>query len=108
MIQNAFVIAMIVFFIYMTFRPLMIFGFVNVWLKTWLPKKLWKPVFDCPICMTPWYGSIIYFALLNAPSQFVTWMLTVGTAAGITCPIVFLLEIVQHTRGIKEELKTMY
>ena len=36
-----------------------IFGGLGEWFGRVLPGRLHSPVFDCPICMTPWYGLII-------------------------------------------------
>lgn len=58
MIQTAIIIAFVVRFIHECTREGMIFGFVSFWLYD-LPKKLKKPLYDCPTCMCPWWGSLI-------------------------------------------------
>ena len=95
MIAHALVISLTVLFIYKTFTEGMIFHFVYKWFKTWLYKPLWKPIFSCPICMTPYYGTVMYFILYNI--SVLDWIFTIFTAAGMNCVFVFLLEIAQNT-----------
>jgi hypothetical protein len=95
MVEHALVISLTVLFIYMCCTEGMIFHFVYKWFKTWLPEPLWKPVFSCPICMTPYYGTIVYLILYK--TGVVDWIFTIFTAAGMNCVFVFLLEIAHNT-----------
>ena len=80
MIEQAVVIAMIVLFIHSTTWDGMIFSKVKDLIK---PEGiLYKPVYGCPICMTPWWGTLIYWIFFNVSLQ--DWLLTIGTAAGIS------------------------
>lgn len=89
MIENAFIIAMVVYFIHATFWPTQIFGGIALWLEDRMPEKLTMPLFNCPICMTPWWGTLIY--LIGGlwdnghfkDQQLETIILTVFCAAGI-------------------------
>lgn len=81
MIIQAIIISSIVFFIFVCYREEMIFGFLNRWFKKKLPEKLWKPVFNCPFCMCPWYGSIIYWIFFH--ESILGWLLVTGTASGL-------------------------
>src|SRR5687768_3689670 len=60
MIASAFVIATIVYFIKVTTWPGHIWEKVGFWAEKKLPPKLYKPFIGCPVCMTPWWGTIIY------------------------------------------------
>lgn len=61
MLQLSFIISFIVMFLHATTRKGHIFGFIYECTWNWKgwKKKLKKPLFDCPICMTPWWGLLI-------------------------------------------------
>ncbi len=59
MIQWIIITALIVQAIWYSMQPGEIFGGLRSLLTRVLPGRLHSPVFDCPICMTPWYGLII-------------------------------------------------
>lgn len=59
MIEQAFIIAFIVYFLKATTWKGMIFYQPKEKLK-WLPSFIRKPFFECPICMTPWWGIVVY------------------------------------------------
>jgi hypothetical protein len=61
MLQQAFIIAFIVYFIKATTWKGMIFYRPKEKLKG-LPSFIRKPVYECPICMTPWWGVVVYLA----------------------------------------------
>ena len=61
MIITSFIISFIVIAIHLTFQAGEIFQFVSRWGKKHIKGKWQKPVFSCPICMTPWYGIPVYF-----------------------------------------------
>jgi len=60
MAEKIFIISCIVMAIWATMWEKGIFGFVRRWLKN-IPEKLQFPIFDCPVCMTMWYGSVVYW-----------------------------------------------
>ncbi|MFN6944921.1 MAG: hypothetical protein ACK4ND_08215 [Cytophagaceae bacterium] len=59
MLEPAFVIAFIVYFVKATTWKGMIFFGVKQKLEG-LPEFFKKPLFSCPVCMTPWWGAAIY------------------------------------------------
>lgn len=60
-----FIVAVIVYFIHACTWEKMIFGFVRKALKK-MPDWLKKPLFDCPTCMTIWWGpSILGLAIVK-------------------------------------------
>lgn len=67
----------------------MIFYPIAQKLRNALPEKLRKPLYECPICMTPWWGVLIYlighYAGLSEFEELRFWrvIFTVFTAAGI-------------------------
>ena len=44
-------------------------------------KKLLKPILDCPVCMSPWYGILIWMSCGNQ----VCWDMVVHCLAGGGC-----------------------
>lgn len=87
MLEKAFIIAFLVQFIWASFLPGMIFGRVQTWfapLRTGMKKML----FSCSICMTPWWGTGLYWLLFHQTWQ--DWLLTVFVAGGISTVFVKL------------------
>ncbi len=82
----------------------------------WLPKKLKKPLFECPVCMTPWWGVAIYlighFAGLEEFDElsFRRLIFTVFAAAGINTLFLILNKIYDtlatHEKEEKPEVPT--
>ena len=66
----------------------MIFHELSEKLESW-PEGLRKPLYECPICMTPWWGIIIYlvghYVGMHEFSELTIQriLFTVFTAAGI-------------------------
>ena len=85
MLEHAFVIAFGVMFIWATMLPNMIFGFVRDWFAN-LNEGLKKVLFKCPICQSPWYGSILYLIIFHNSWQ--DWLTTIFVASGIV--VVFI------------------
>lgn len=71
---------MMVFAIWFTMQEGEIFGFVQKY-SHW---KVAPPLFDCPICMVPWHGSVIYVILWGVNWQ---WPVVVIAAMGINAVI---------------------
>ena len=61
MFEAAVVIALIVYFIKATTWKGMIFEKIGKFLDRILPEKLYKPIIGCPVCMTIWWGLLVYF-----------------------------------------------
>lgn len=81
MLAISFSIAMIVQIIWYSMQDGEIFGFIGNFLQEKLPTKLHNPIFDCPVCMTPWYGTIIYWIIWH--NNIKEWIIVVLIAAGI-------------------------
>jgi hypothetical protein len=89
MITQAFIIAMIVLFIHACTWRGMIFEGIKKIIKP--EGHLYKPIYGCPICMTPYYGTIIYLIFFRI--SVTDWLLTVGTASGMSVIAVLLIDI---------------
>lgn len=89
MMEQVLLIAFAVYFIHATFWPEQIFGKLAEWLESWMPEKLTMPLFNCPICMTPWWGTLIYWVChwldiaLFADVRWPVIILTVFAGAGL-------------------------
>ncbi len=51
---------------------------------------LYKPIYGCPICMTPWWGTLIYWLFIHV--SFTDYILTVGAASGLSVIAVVLVD----------------
>lgn len=67
MIELIVIITLIVYAIYYSMEEGEIFGKLGTWFENNLPEKIHKPVFACHICMTPWYGTGLYFLIPLLP-----------------------------------------
>lgn len=80
-------IAFVIQFIHALFWEGMIFGFIGAKLDNLLPSYIRKPLYDCPICMAPWWGSVILFffslaGIVQLPSAGL-WVTTLLVTGGI-------------------------
>jgi hypothetical protein len=58
-----------------------IFESLGKFLEKHLPKKLHQPVFECNVCMTPWYGSVMYWIIYGHGWE--DWLFTIFMAMGL-------------------------
>ena len=70
MINQIIIIALLVLAIHYTMQPDEIFGKLGDWLEDHLPDAIHPAVFACNVCMTPYYGSILYWLI---PWQHELW-----------------------------------
>lgn len=64
---------------------------------------LYKPIYGCPICMTPWWGSLIYWVFYHSSVE--NWILTVGAAAGLSVLYVVLIDLKDFVVTAKKEIE---
>lgn len=84
MIEQIIIIALLVLSIWYTFQEGEIFGFVSVYGDR-LPEKLQQPLFACNVCMSPYYGSVIYWLLWG--NNWIEWLVVVIGAMGLNAAI---------------------
>lgn len=65
MLEHSFIIALIVLSIWYTMQEGEIFGFMQRF-NNW---KIAPALFDCPICMSPYYGSLLYILIYGINIQ---------------------------------------
>ena len=86
MIEKAVLISAIVFAIHYTMKEGEIFEKLGDWLFVHFPKKLHSPIFECPVCMCPWYGTILYWAIWGCSVK--EWLVVIIAAMGLNSVIV--------------------
>lgn len=95
MISQAIIIASIVLFINSCTWDGMIFEKIKKIIKPadedHPDRKLYKAVYGCPICMTPYYGTLIYW--LSFHNSLQEWLLTIGAASGFSVVSIVLLSL---------------
>lgn len=102
-----FYISLIVLFIHATTWEGMIFEKIKDFIKP--EGMLYKPIYGCPICMTPWYGTIMYLVFWRNCLSWSGWFWTVGAAAGLSVLWVCALSLrdwaVTQTNVLEEEIE---
>jgi len=95
MVINALIISLIVLFIHATTWDGHIFAGIKKLIKP--EGKLYKPVYGCPICMTPYYGTAIYWLIYGF--GIADWTVTVGAAAGFSVLWVLIIDIKDNSKS---------
>lgn len=95
MTDTIFIVAFTVLFIHITFWEGMIFESIGKLLKS-LPNYIRKPLYDCPICMTPWWGSVLLLIgqlnnLWHIHNWF-EWIVILFAAAGINAVLIYIVD----------------
>lgn len=85
MLEKFFIVTSVVWAFYAVFWDGMILGPVSRWLSyripTWLQFILWA----CPVCMTPYYGSAVYWTLWH--NSVLEWIVCIMGALGVSAII---------------------
>lgn len=102
MLENGIIIACIVLFIHACSWEWMIGGFI----RRYIPETLFisKPIYSCPVCMSPWWGTLLYLMFFNNGYSLKEWIGTIGVAAGISVFYIILTFIHQSIDEIREHL----
>ena len=61
--------------------------------------KISKPIYNCPICMTPWWGTFFYWLVFDGFNSEIgttidiirIWFVTIGAATGFSVISVILI-----------------
>lgn len=95
MIELITTVALVILFLHVTTWEAQIFGpFAKKYLSR-LPEWIKKPLYDCPICMAPWWGSLIlatgnWVGITEAHNWF-GWILIVFGAGGLNTLLIYLI-----------------
>ncbi len=91
MIEKIVITALIVLSIWYSMQEGEIFGFVTKWGEEHLSECWQQPLFACNVCMSPYYGSIVYwglgFLLPGWETHWVEWLVVVIGAMGVNAAI---------------------
>lgn len=82
----ALAIAIIVYGIWFTYQEGEIFAFVSRLGNKYIPKAIRPSIFQCPVCMVPYYGFFIYWGMYGHISWWTIPVLAI--ALGINAIIV--------------------
>lgn len=99
MITTALIISLIVLFIHATTWEGQIFEGIKKLIKP--EGMIYKPIYGCPICMTPYYGSAVYWLFFKV--SLTDWLLTIGSAAGLSVLYVLLIDIRDYGKHIVDK-----
>lgn len=88
MIEAAFIISLLVLSIHYSMQEGEIFEGLGKWFSNHLPYQIHQPVFECNVCMTPWYGSVLYWVIpwhkANLPVATIElWPVVIIAAMGL-------------------------
>jgi hypothetical protein len=86
MISQIIIIALLVLSIHYTMQPDEIFGKLGDWLEDHLPDAVHPALFSCNVCMSFWYGSVLYW-LIPWQHELWQWPVVVIGAMGVNVVI---------------------
>lgn len=88
--MSSFIISLIVLFIHVicTWDGMIFSGIKKVLDEN---KKYSKPIYTCPICMSFWWGTLIYWLFIGLSVS--DWIITVFAAGGFLVIFVILLTL---------------
>lgn len=109
-LHNALIIALIIFAGHAMTWDGQIFSFVRKLIDE--NKSISKPIYSCPICMTPYYGTLIWFLFFRNSAFDVSsegmvqiyngvqnWFLTIGAATGMGVIAVILIHVNDYCKS---------
>lgn len=93
MIEHAIIIAFATLFLHACTWEGMIFGFIPAITWNWA-EWIKKPLYDCPICMSFWWGGMILLLLGNSFS--IEFFITLLAAGGINVLLVSIISTMDN------------
>lgn len=95
MIVSALISSLVILFFHATTWEGHIFSVIKKIIKPdW---KISKPLYGCPICMSPYYGTIFYLVVDRDPSIF-EWLALIFTTGGFSVLWVLLISIKDYLK----------
>lgn len=88
MLSKILIVSFMVWAVYASMREGMIFGKVQVWFSN-LRVSIKKPLFDCVVCMAPWWGTAAYWLIWG--NDWKESLICAIGAMGINSIITFLI-----------------
>lgn len=77
-IKQAFIITCIVVAIWAMMLPDMLFEKIR---DIEMPEWLSSPLYSCPICQIPYYGSVAYWVIFH--NSWINWIIVILVAMGM-------------------------
>lgn len=92
MLEKSLIIALLALSIWYTMQEGEIFEGLGKWFEKHLPEQVHPAVFACNVCLTPWYGSVLYWLIpwekAGITNSFLLeWPLVIVGAMGINIVI---------------------
>lgn len=90
MIEKALIIALGVFFLHATTWE----GMLNEWVNRAafrFPAWLKKILYDCPVCMAPWYGAALMLSGVLRVDSLTEGALILAAAGGVNAVLIFFI-----------------
>jgi hypothetical protein len=92
MLEKSLIIALLVLSIWYTMQENEIFEGLGKFFEKHLPERIRPAVFACNVCMTPWYGTLLYWLipwqkLGLTVSYWLEWPVVIIGAMGINIVI---------------------
>lgn len=90
MLEQSLIIALLVLAIWYTMQEGEIFHGLAVWFEKNTPAAIHPALFECNVCCTPWYGSILYWLIYGLWLNVATWqnwLVVVICAMGINAAL---------------------
>lgn len=101
LITAVFIISMCVFAIHYTMQEGEIFGIAQK-LKL---GKMSDPLRDCPVCMAPYYGTVIYSFMWGIQwNRFHEWIIVIVCSMGLNAVLIKLFPD-KETPGVHQQLE---
>lgn len=89
MTEKIFVTSCVIFAIYGTMIKGMIFDFISDYVARKFSTGVQKIVYDCPICMCPYYGSVFYWLVYH--NSVKEWIIVIIASMGLNTIIIKFL-----------------
>lgn len=92
MLEHSLIIALLVLSIWYTMQEGEIFAGVGRFFSKVAPSKLHDPLYECPVCMSFWYGSALYglfpwHKVGFGEARLIEWPIVVIVAMGINAAL---------------------
>lgn len=90
MIEQIFIVAFVVWAVYITMQEGMIFEKLGNWLEDKIKSEYWsKPVYSCVVCMSFWHGLYVYWLVFGY--SWMNCLITIIGAVGLNAVITKLI-----------------
>lgn len=91
MLDIIIILSLITFALWWCFQVGEIFGIVHKWGRK-LPEKIQKPLYDCAVCMHPWWGTVSYWLIFgdSFKEDWQVWLVSIIAGIGFNAVMIKL------------------